>query len=75
MRIALAQLNYTVNHFEENISKMVDTINRSKIDRVDLIVFSELAVCGYPPHDLLEREEFVRKCVDEIGRASCRERV
>ncbi|HNV53052.1 MAG TPA: nitrilase-related carbon-nitrogen hydrolase, partial [Tenuifilaceae bacterium] len=55
MRIALAQLNYTVNHFEGNIAKMVDTINRAKTDRVDLIVFSELAVCGYPPHDLLER--------------------
>ncbi|HOZ14149.1 MAG TPA: NAD+ synthase [Tenuifilaceae bacterium] len=66
MRIALAQLNYTVNHFEGNIAKMVDTINRAKTDRVDLIVFSELAVCGYPPHDLLEREEFVKKCVEAV---------
>lgn len=66
MRIALAQLNYTVNHFEGNIAKMVDTINRAKTDRVDLIVFSELAVCGYPPHDLLEHEEFVKKCVEAV---------
>lgn len=66
MRIALAQLNYTVNHFEGNISKMVEAVNRAIADKVDLVVFSELAICGYPPHDMLEREEFVKKCVEAV---------
>ena len=57
MKIALAQLNFTVNHFEQNVAKMVDSINKAKISKIDLIVFSELSVCGYPPHDLLERED------------------
>lgn len=63
MKIALAQLNFTVNHFDQNVAKMVDAINKAKSAKVDLIVFSELSVCGYPPHDLLEREEFIRKCI------------
>ncbi|MCB8964707.1 MAG: NAD+ synthase [Bacteroidales bacterium] len=67
MKLALAQLNFTVNHFGGNVDKMVGAINRAKSENVDLIVFSELAVCGYPPHDLLEREEFVQSCTDAIG--------
>ena len=66
MRIALAQHNFTVGYFEHNIAKMVDTINRAKSEMVDLVVFSELAVCGYPPHDLLEREEFVRQSIHAL---------
>lgn len=66
MRIALAQHNFTVSHFESNIAKMVDTIKRAKSEKVDLVVFSELAVCGYPPHDLLEREEFVRQSIHSV---------
>lgn len=62
MKIALAQLNYVVNNFESNISKIVDHITKAKADGADLVVFSELAVCGYPPHDLLERREFVERC-------------
>ncbi len=68
MKIALAQLNFTVNHFEQNVAKMVDSINKAKISKIDLIVFSELSVCGYPPHDLLEREEFIQKCITSVNR-------
>lgn len=67
MKIALAQLNFTVNHFEQNVTKMADAINKAKTSKVDLIVFSELSVCGYPPHDLLEREEFIRKCISSVN--------
>lgn len=67
MKIALAQLNYTVNHFEQNTAKMVETIATAKLSGVDLVVFSELAVCGYPPHDLLEREDFIKKCTEAIS--------
>jgi len=67
MKIALAQLNFTVNHFEQNVAKMVDSINKAKTSKIDLIVFSELSVCGYPPHDLLEREEFIQKCITSVN--------
>jgi NAD+ synthase (glutamine-hydrolysing) len=67
MRIALAQLNFTINHFEQNRSKIVDAIERAKSKGADLVVFSELAVCGYPPRDLLEQEEFIQKCYSSIN--------
>jgi len=67
MRIALAQLNFIVNHFEYNCAKMVNAIGMAKSAGADLIVFSELSICGYPPHDLLEREDFVRKSNDAIN--------
>ncbi|RPH30746.1 MAG: NAD+ synthase [Bacteroidales bacterium] len=66
MKIALAQLNFIVNHFEYNRSKMLNAIEQAKRSGVELIVFSELSVCGYPPYDLLEREEFIVKCQDSI---------
>ena len=62
MKIALAQLNYHVNNFEANTTKILENIAKAKADGADLVVFSELAVCGYPPHDLLERREFVERC-------------
>lgn len=70
MKIALAQLNYIVNHFEYNTGKMVNAIEQAKMSGADLIVFSELAVCGYPPLDLLEREDFISRCktaIDELS--------
>lgn len=71
MKIALAQLNYIVNHFEYNKDKMVSAIERAKKNGADLIVFSELSICGYPPHDLLEREDFFSGCkrtIDEVSK-------
>lgn len=62
MKIALAQLNYHINNFEANTTKILDSITQAKSNGADLVVFSELAVCGYPPHDLLERREFVERC-------------
>ena len=63
MKIALAQLNYHVGNFESNTNKIIDAIKKAENDHCDLIVFSELAICGYPPLDLLEREEFVEQCL------------
>lgn len=59
MKIALAQLNYHIGNYEQNIKKIIDKIDEAKINKADLVVFSELAICGYPPLDLLEREGFV----------------
>jgi len=66
MKIALAQLNYTIGAFDENVEKIVRAIRRARQEKAALIVFSELAVCGYPPHDLLEYKHFVDECVRRI---------
>ncbi len=73
MRIAIAQLNYHIGNFELNTSKIIDCISKSKVAGADLVVFSELSVTGYYPHDLLERKEFIEqsyKAIDQIA-ASC----
>jgi len=62
MKIALSQLNYHIGNFEYNYDKIVNSIQEAKRQNADIIVFSELAVCGYPPHDLLERQEFIEGC-------------
>jgi NAD+ synthase (glutamine-hydrolysing) len=59
MKIALAQLNYHIGNFESNTEKIISAIEKSKKENVDLVVFSELAICGYPPKDLLERKDFI----------------
>ncbi|MBL7725280.1 MAG: NAD+ synthase [Chitinophagaceae bacterium] len=69
MRIALAQQNYHIGNFESNTRKIIEGINWAKEQRADLVVFSELCVCGYPPRDFLEFEDFISKCyqaIDEI---------
>lgn len=70
MKIAIAQLNYHIGNFELNTSKIIDCISKSKAAGADLVVFSELSVTGYYPHDLLERKEFVEqsyKAIDQIA--------
>ncbi len=59
MKIALAQINPTIGDFEGNIDKMMGFIEKAKGLSCDLIVFSELVISGYPPQDLLERQDFV----------------
>lgn len=66
MKIALAQLNYHIANFESNSEKILDAIASAKEEGADLVVFSELAVCGYYPHDLLERKEFIEKAISYI---------
>lgn len=61
MKIALAQLNYHIGNFKANLSKMKMRVNLAKDQHADLIVFSELAVCGYPPRDFLEFSDFIEQ--------------
>jgi NAD+ synthase (glutamine-hydrolysing) len=67
MKIALTQLNYYVGDFEKNISKIKHSIQSAKKQKVDLIVFAEMAVCGFPPYDLLHYDSFVGKCQQAIA--------
>ncbi len=66
MKVALAQLNYTIGDFEGNSAKIIDCINKSKNEGADLVVFSELSVTGYYPHDLLEKKEFIQKAESAV---------
>lgn len=66
MKIALAQQNYHIGNFESNTHKIADAIDAACRQECDLIVFSELAVCGYPPRDFLEFDEFLEKCYQAI---------
>lgn len=67
MRIALAQQNYIVNDFEGNKQKIISKIAQAKSEGADIVVFSELAICGYPPHDLLDRKEFIDRCIHSVA--------
>ena len=72
MKIALAQINSTLGDFESNRRKIEDFIVRAKTRRCDLVVFPELALFGYSPADLLERESVVErqlKSLDRLARA------
>lgn len=61
MKIFLAQQNYHIGNFESNTEKIIDAIGEAKKQRGDLIVFSELSVCGYAPRDFLEFDDFISK--------------
>jgi len=61
VKIALAQINPTVGDFTGNLEKII-TASRGAADRgARLAVFSELAVCGYPPADFLEKPSFLAR--------------
>ncbi|HKB43321.1 MAG TPA: NAD+ synthase [Chitinophagaceae bacterium] len=66
MKIALAQQNYHIGNFEENTRKIIEGIDWAKQQGADLVVFSELCVCGYPPRDFLEFKDFINKCYESI---------
>jgi NAD+ synthase (glutamine-hydrolysing) len=64
MKIALIQLNYHVGNIESNVAKIKNGIKQAKAKGADIAVFAELAICGYPPKDLLLKNGFVQRCED-----------
>ena len=71
IRIALAQINSTVGDLTGNTAKICSYIDKAKDLDVDLIAFPELAITGYPPEDLVFRNQFVQenmKCSLEVSR-------
>jgi NAD+ synthase (glutamine-hydrolysing) len=69
MKIFLAQQNYHIGNFESNTQKIIDAIIEAKKQAADLVVFSELSICGYPPRDFLYFNDFIEQCylaVDKI---------
>jgi NAD+ synthase (glutamine-hydrolysing) len=68
MKIFLAQQNYHIGNFAENAEKIIDGINRAKKAGADLVMFSELCICGYPPRDFVEFKDFISQCYQSIDR-------
>ncbi|MFO7952216.1 MAG: NAD+ synthase [Bacillota bacterium] len=61
MRIALAQLNPTIGALDENLARIKEYYRRAVAEKADLVVFTELALIGYPPRDLLTYQHFLDK--------------
>lgn len=73
LRLAMAQINPTVGGFDINIAKILKIIDEARLQGADLITFPELAICGYPPQDLLFRSRFIeenQKMLDKVVKAS-----
>jgi NAD+ synthase (glutamine-hydrolysing) len=66
MKIYIAQQNYHIGNFEDNTRKIIEGIRKAKEAGADLVMFSELSICGYPPRDFLEFNDFIQKCYDSI---------
>ena len=68
MKICIAQQNYHIGNFEQNTNKMLSAIDAAKKQGADLILFSEMSVCGYPARDFVEFNDFINKCYESIDR-------
>ncbi|SDF07368.1 NAD+ synthase [Chitinophaga filiformis] len=68
MKIILAQQNYHIGNFELNTQKILEGIKAAEAQGADLVVFSELCVCGYPPRDFLEFEDFIQQSYAAIDK-------
>lgn len=68
LSIALAQLNWLVGDIEGNTERMLQTLNEQQKAGASLVMFSELALSGYPPEDLLYRDDFYQRCEAQLDR-------
>ena len=60
LRVSMAQINTTVGDFSGNLKTILGFIDESKSQKADIVIFPELAICGYPPEDLLFKPQFVK---------------
>lgn len=68
MKVALAQLNTTVGDIDGNEEKILEAYRRGIQSGVELVVFPELTVTGYPPRDLLHRSGFIHRNFEAVER-------
>ncbi len=72
MKIALGQINPTIGDFTGNSKKIIESARQAHAQGAEMVLFPELAVCGYPPRDLLEKPDFIarnQQVIEEIARA------
>jgi NAD+ synthase (glutamine-hydrolysing) len=74
VKIALGQINPTVGDFSGNAAKMIAFAEQARVAGAGLILFPELAVCGYPPRDLVERPSFVARNRETVERIAAETR-
>jgi len=73
LRVAIAQINVTVGDFAGNTARIMGRVAEARDLGADVVVFPELAICGYPPEDLLLKPQFVeqnRRCLQEVTAGS-----
>ena len=63
MKICIAQQNYQIGNFEQNTQQMLSAIEAAKEQGADLILFSEMSVCGYPARDFVEFNDFIKQTI------------
>src|SRR5579872_4130316 len=68
MKIALAQIDTTIGDFDGNVALIIKNAECARSRGADLVVFPELALCGYPPRDLVEQTRFVNRSQTELIR-------
>lgn len=66
MKIAVAQLNYTIGDFEANKLKIISSIDRAKRAGADLVIFAENAISGTPAYDLVRKYSFLEDCEEAL---------
>ncbi|MBG3128990.1 NAD+ synthase [Proteus mirabilis] len=66
LKLTMAQLNWVVGDIEGNCERMLSTVKAQ--EETDLVMFSELALCGYSPEDLLFRPDFQQRCETQLTR-------
>jgi NAD+ synthase (glutamine-hydrolysing) len=66
MKICIAQQNYQIGNFEKNTQQMLSAIDAAKKQGADLILFSEMSVCGYPARDFVEFNDFITQCYAQV---------
>lgn len=66
MKVALAQLNYTIGDFEANTMKIIAAVQQAKTESADLVVFGEQAISGTPAYDLLNKVTFLELCEEAL---------
>ena len=67
MKIAIAQLNYTIGDVAGNASKIIEAVHKAKAQQADLVLFAEQAVSGIPAYDLLRKTTFLELCEEALA--------
>ena len=70
MKIAIAQINCHIGNFEGNLEKMKGFVTKAKALKADIVVFPEMATCGYPARDFLEFDDFIKKSYNAVEELS-----
>jgi NAD+ synthase (glutamine-hydrolysing) len=71
VKIALGQINPTIGDFSGNSAKIIEYARTAQVAGAEMVLFPELAVCGYPPRDLLEKPAFVAKNQEVLHHIAC----